>query len=53
MRVVAVRVLIVDDQASFRKAARNVVELTDGFEVAGEVSRSRLRLRACCVRTWC
>jgi DNA-binding NarL/FixJ family response regulator len=35
---VAVRVLIVDDQASFRRAARNVVELTEGFDLAGEVS---------------
>lgn len=34
----SVRVLIVDDQASFRRAARNVVELTGGFEVAGEAS---------------
>lgn len=33
-----VRVLIVDDQESFRSAARLVVELTDGFEVAGEAS---------------
>jgi DNA-binding NarL/FixJ family response regulator len=32
----AVRVLIVDDQEPFRQAARAVVELTDGFEVAGE-----------------
>ncbi|HEX6489337.1 MAG TPA: response regulator transcription factor [Candidatus Dormibacteraeota bacterium] len=32
-----VRVLIVDDQEPFRLAARMVVELTDGFEVAGEV----------------
>jgi DNA-binding NarL/FixJ family response regulator len=31
-----VRVLIVDDQAPFRLAARLVVELTDGFEVIGE-----------------
>ena len=31
-----VRVLIVDDQAPFRDVARTVVELTDGFEVAGE-----------------
>ena len=31
-----VRVLIVDDQAPFRDAARAVVELTDGFEVVGE-----------------
>lgn len=32
----AVRVLIVDDQLPFREAARMVVEMTDGFEVAGE-----------------
>jgi len=32
----AVRVLIVDDQAPFREAARAVVEATDGFEVVGE-----------------
>lgn len=31
-----VRVLIVDDQPPFRDAARLVIELTDGFEVAGE-----------------
>ena len=31
-----VRVLIVDDQMPFREASRMVVELTDGFEVAGE-----------------
>lgn len=31
-----VRVLIVDDQDSFRTAARMVVELSDGFEVVGE-----------------
>jgi DNA-binding NarL/FixJ family response regulator len=31
-----VRVLIVDDQAPFRMAARMVVEATDGFEVVGE-----------------
>jgi len=31
------RVLIVDDQEPFRAVARAVVELTDGFEVAGEV----------------
>ncbi len=30
------RVLIVDDQEPFRAAARLVVELTDGFEIAGE-----------------
>lgn len=32
----AVRVLIVDDQEPFREASRMVVEMTDGFEVAGE-----------------
>lgn len=31
-----VRVLIVDDQESFRSAARLVVELSNGFEVIGE-----------------
>lgn len=31
-----VRVLIVDDQAPFRSAARMVVELTEGFEVLAE-----------------
>jgi two-component system invasion response regulator UvrY len=31
-----VRVLIVDDQAAFRRAARSVVELTPGFVVVGE-----------------
>ena len=31
-----VRVLIADDQPSFRHAARSVVELTPGFVVAGE-----------------
>jgi DNA-binding NarL/FixJ family response regulator len=32
----SVRVVIVDDQAPFREAARLVIELTDGFEVVGE-----------------
>jgi two-component system invasion response regulator UvrY len=31
-----IRVLIVDDQEAFRSAARLVVGLADGFEVAGE-----------------
>ena len=31
-----VRVLIVDDQAPFRMAARMVVEATEGFDVVGE-----------------
>jgi DNA-binding NarL/FixJ family response regulator len=34
----AIQVLIVDDQASFRRAARGVVELTSGFEVTGEAT---------------
>jgi DNA-binding NarL/FixJ family response regulator len=33
-----VHVLIVDDQAPFRAAARTVVELTDGFAVVGEAA---------------
>ena len=33
-----VKVLIVDDQEAFRSAVRLVVELTDGFEVAGEAA---------------
>jgi NarL family two-component system response regulator LiaR len=32
----AVHVLIVDDQESFRSAARLVIESTEGFEVVGE-----------------
>jgi len=32
---VVVRVLIVDDQSPFREASRMVVEMTEGFEVAG------------------
>ncbi|HEV2474902.1 MAG TPA: response regulator transcription factor [Candidatus Dormibacteraeota bacterium] len=34
----AVKVLIVDDQAAFRSAAREVVVSTVGFEVVGEAS---------------
>lgn len=30
------RVVIVDDQAAFRSAARLVIDMSDGFEVAGE-----------------
>lgn len=33
-----IKVLIVDDQEAFRSAARMVVELTEGFEVAGEAT---------------
>jgi DNA-binding NarL/FixJ family response regulator len=32
----SVRVLIVDDQAPFRQAARLVIDATDGFELVGE-----------------
>jgi two-component system, NarL family, invasion response regulator UvrY len=42
----AVQVLIVDDQASFRRAARGVVELTDGFDVAGEVTSGEASVEA-------
>jgi two-component system, NarL family, invasion response regulator UvrY len=34
----AVLVLIVDDQPAFRRAARNVIAVLPGFEVAAEVS---------------
>jgi DNA-binding NarL/FixJ family response regulator len=34
----AVRVLIVDDHETFRRAARAVIEETDGFELAGEAA---------------
>ncbi len=40
-----VRVLIVDDQQPFRSAARLVVELTDGFEFAGEAETGEDGLR--------
>ena len=33
-----VRVLVVDDQAPFRNAAKTVVRLTPGFEVVGEAA---------------
>jgi len=36
MTLIMTRVLIVDDQAAFRSAARLVVDLSDGFEVVGE-----------------
>jgi DNA-binding NarL/FixJ family response regulator len=42
----AVKVLIVDDQAPFRAVARTVVELTDGFEVAGEVETGEASVTA-------
>jgi DNA-binding NarL/FixJ family response regulator len=42
----AVHVLIVDDQASFRHAARNVVDLTPGFVMAGEVETGEAAVEA-------
>ncbi len=37
-----VRVLIVDDQPPFREAARMVVEMSEGFEVAGEAENGEV-----------
>jgi DNA-binding NarL/FixJ family response regulator len=45
-QTMTVRVLIVDDQPSFRRAARNVVELTQGFEAAGEVATGEASVEA-------
>lgn len=42
----AVKVLIVDDQEPFRAVARTVVELTDGFEVVGEVESGEASVEA-------
>lgn len=39
-----IRVLIVDDQESFRSAARLVVEMTDGFETVGEAADGAVAL---------
>ena len=39
----AVLVLICDDQAAFRAAAREVVNATDGFQVVGEVGVDHVR----------
>jgi DNA-binding NarL/FixJ family response regulator len=39
-----VRVLIVDDQASFRRAARSVIDLTPGFVVVGEAETGEASL---------
>ena len=41
-----VRVLIVDDQASFRRAARSVVELTPGFAMVGEAETGEASVAA-------
>ena len=40
-----IKVLIVDDQEAFRSAARLVVELTDGFLVAGEAETGEEGIR--------
>ena len=40
------KVLIVDDQEPFRAVARTVVELTDGFEVVGEVETGEASVQA-------
>lgn len=36
MRAKTVRIVLVDDQASFRSAARLVIDMVDGFELVGE-----------------
>ncbi len=41
-----VRVLIVEDQASFRRAARSVVELTPGFAMVGEAETGEASVAA-------
>ena len=41
-----VRVLIVDDQASFRRAARSVVEVTPGFTLTGEAETGEAGIEA-------
>jgi DNA-binding NarL/FixJ family response regulator len=42
----SIRVLIVDDQAPFRQAARAVTEATDGFEVVGEAETGEASVEA-------
>jgi DNA-binding NarL/FixJ family response regulator len=44
--MMTIRVLIVDDQAPFRSAARAVVETAYGFEVAGEAITGEASLEA-------
>jgi DNA-binding NarL/FixJ family response regulator len=46
VKKMSVRVLIVDDQEPFRQAARMVVDLTDGFEVAGEAETGEAGVEA-------
>ena len=45
---VTVRVLIVDDQASFRRAACSVIELTPGFVVVGQAETGEASLDSAC-----
>ena len=42
-----VHVLVVDDQAPFRRAMAAVVEATDGFVVVGEATSGEESLTAC------
>ncbi len=49
-------VLVVDDQAPFRFAAKAVLRRLDGFELAGEAAQRRRGHRAwwrSCIPTWC
>ncbi|MGZ5383973.1 MAG: hypothetical protein ACXWH0_08335 [Acidimicrobiia bacterium] len=50
-----VQVLIVDDQLPFREASRMVVEMTDGFDVAGEAETVSKRWSwwPSCDPIWC
>jgi DNA-binding NarL/FixJ family response regulator len=45
--VVTVRVLVVDDQAPFRRAMAAVVDATDGFDVVGQATSGEQSLCAC------
>jgi DNA-binding NarL/FixJ family response regulator len=46
MERMIVQVLIVDDQVSFRQVARAAIEMTAGFEVAGEVETGEASVEA-------
>jgi DNA-binding NarL/FixJ family response regulator len=41
-----IRVLVVDDQAVFRRVARDVIEATPGFETTGEADSGHAALNA-------
>jgi DNA-binding NarL/FixJ family response regulator len=43
----AVRVLVVDDQVTFRDAMTAVVAVTDGFECVGEAASGEASIAAC------